>query len=235
MILGSLYALAWGYLAICFACAATIVFDEIRHPQHMWIMNVVWPINAFYWGPIALWIYYSWGTLSTKRAVAHAKAQGQDNPGKRKPFWAMAAIGTSHCGAGCALGDIIAEWMIYALGFNFFGAMRHHELFTAYVLDYAFAYVLGIAFQYFTIAPMRALGLWSGIWAAVKADTLALAAFEIGLFGWMALPPLVFFGHPLEKRDPVFWFTMQIGMILGFLTSYPVNWWLLKAGLKEKM
>jgi hypothetical protein len=28
---------------------------------------------------------------------------------------------------------------------------------------------------------------------------------------------------------------MQIAMLCGFVTSYPVNWWLLRAGLKEKM
>ena len=33
----------------------------------------------------------------------------------------------------------------------------------------------------------------------------------------------------------MYWFLMQVGMMLGFLTSYPVNVWLLKAGLKEKM
>ena len=43
------------------------------------------------------------------------------------------------------------------------------------------------------------------------------------------------FGHDLKKTDPVFWFMMQIAMLCGFLTSYPVNWWLLRAGLKESM
>ena len=28
---------------------------------------------------------------------------------------------------------------------------------------------------------------------------------------------------------------MQIAMICGFVTAYPVNWWLIRAGLKEKM
>jgi len=28
---------------------------------------------------------------------------------------------------------------------------------------------------------------------------------------------------------------MQIAILAGFLTSYPVNWWLLRAGIKEKM
>ena len=28
---------------------------------------------------------------------------------------------------------------------------------------------------------------------------------------------------------------MQIAMLAGFLTSYPVNWWLVSTGIKEKM
>ena len=232
---GWLHVIAWIYLVACFVSAAIVIVQEVLRPQNMWIMNVVWPVNALYWGPVAVWAYHRWGTPSTKRAMAQATSREQDKPGTRKPFWAMTAVGASHCGAGCTLGDIIAEWMIFGLSLSFFGAMRHHELFTAYLLDYTFAYVLGIAFQYFTIVPMRGLGFWQGIWAAIKADTLSLTAFEIGLFGWMALPPLVFFGHPLETTDPVFWFMMQIGMILGFLTSYPVNWWLLKRGWKEAM
>jgi hypothetical protein len=28
---------------------------------------------------------------------------------------------------------------------------------------------------------------------------------------------------------------MQIAMLAGFITSYPVNWWLIKVGIKERM
>ncbi|MEO8630319.1 MAG: DUF4396 domain-containing protein, partial [Betaproteobacteria bacterium] len=42
-------------------------------------------------------------------------------------------------------------------------------------------------------------------------------------------------GHELPKSSPVFWFMMQIAMLFGFLTSYPVNWWLLRTGIKETM
>ena len=31
------------------------------------------------------------------------------------------------------------------------------------------------------------------------------------------------------------WFMMQIAMVCGFPTSYPVNWWLITSGIKEKM
>ena len=32
-----------------------------------------------------------------------------------------------------------------------------------------------------------------------------------------------------------FWFMMQIAMMFGFMTSYPVNWWLIRQGVKEAM
>jgi hypothetical protein len=28
---------------------------------------------------------------------------------------------------------------------------------------------------------------------------------------------------------------MQIAMVVGFPTTYPVNWWLIRSGIKEKM
>jgi hypothetical protein len=28
---------------------------------------------------------------------------------------------------------------------------------------------------------------------------------------------------------------MQIAMAAGFVTAYPVNWWLVRSGVKEKM
>ncbi|MEO8081682.1 MAG: DUF4396 domain-containing protein [Caldimonas sp.] len=28
---------------------------------------------------------------------------------------------------------------------------------------------------------------------------------------------------------------MQVAMVAGFVTAYPVNWWLIRAGIKERM
>ena len=55
------------------------------------------------------------------------------------------------------------------------------------------------------------------------------------MYGWMAIVVFVLFGHEIPKTDPLFWFMMQIAMLAGFLTSYPVNWLLLRRGLKEVM
>ena len=115
--------------------------------------------------------------------------------------------------------------------FTLFG----RTIFAAWVLDYVFAFLCGIAFQYYSIKPMRGLTHGEGLRAAIKADTLSLTAWQIGMYGWMAIAVFVIFGHELHPTDPVFWFMMQLGMLAGFLTSYPVNWWLLRTGIKERM
>src|ERR1700744_6298523 len=96
--------------------------------------------------------------------------------------------------------------------------------------DLLLAWLFGIFFQYFVIAPMRDLTLREGLIAAIKSDTLSILTFEIGLFGWMALTYFVFFPKPhLQPTHAGYWFMMQIGMVLGYLTSYPMNRWLIKA------
>ena len=83
---------------------------------------------------------------------------------------------------------------------------------------------------------MRHLGFRAGVVAALKSDTLSVITFEIGLFGWMALMFFVFFPNPHLKPDHApYWFLMQVGMILGFLTSFPANRWLIMRGIKEGM
>jgi len=86
------------------------------------------------------------------------------------------------------------------------------------------------------IKPTRNLSPAKGLIAAIKSDTLAILTFEIGLFAWMALTYFIFFPKPhLMPTEPGYWFMMQIGMVLGFFTSYPLNWWLIKAGWKDGM
>jgi len=42
-------------------------------------------------------------------------------------------------------------------------------------------------------------------------------------------------GNQPKVNSCEFWFMMQIAMIAGFLTAYPVNWWLIARGFKERM
>lgn len=131
----------------------------------------------------------------------------------------------------CTLGDIAAEWLVFATGLTIAGK----ALYADFALDFAFAWLLGVIFQYFTIVPMRDIGRAKGIWAAIKADTLSILAFQVGLFLGMWIYQEVIFPPGLSKTTAAYWMLMQVSMVLGFFTAWPVNAWLVRAGLKEKM
>ena len=107
---------------------------------------------------------------------------------------------------------------------------------TRLVLDFLLAWFFGIIFQYFTIVPMRNMPPAKGIPAAIRADTFSIVAFQIGMSAWMAFTYYVLFPAPhLHPDQALFWFMMQIAMVIGFFTSYPANVLLLRWGWKEKM
>ena len=105
------------------------------------------------------------------------------------------------------------------------------------VLDFALAWTFGIVFQYFTVVPMRGESPLKGIRTAIKVDTASIVAFQVGLFGWMAISDARDLAATTGSQvdSPDFWFEMQVGMVLGFLTAWPVNRLLVSHGIKEKM
>ncbi|MGN6625416.1 MAG: DUF4396 domain-containing protein [Tepidisphaeraceae bacterium] len=235
-----LIVVAWISLGIGILSSPVVLVDLFTgHPQHMAIMNVVWVITPLYAGPLALWAYFKYGRLSSHPAMMRAKSQGEPPPSESKPDAAAYALAATHCGAGCTLGDLIAEWGIFAfpgiLAYFGYRTLWNVPIFSAWIIDFIVAFLLGIVFQYFTIVPMQNLSPGKGILAAVKADTLSLTAWQVGMYGWMAIATFAIFGHEIPKDSPVFWFMMQIAMLLGFATAYPVNVWLVKRGIKEKM
>jgi hypothetical protein len=237
-----LMVIAWIWLAVAFITFGVLLFDIFvaGHRQQMGVMEAVYPITGLYLGPLALALYWRWARNTPEMAAGPVCTRGSGrlqglshSVAPEKPRWVTIAIEVSHCGSGCTLGDLIAEWTIYALALTVAG----RALFAQYIGDYILALVLGVVFQYFAIAPMRGLGLREGLKAAARADFISLTFFEIGLFGWMALMAAVFFPapHHLMPSSPAYWLLMQIGMMVGFLTAWPANVWLLKRGIKVAM
>jgi hypothetical protein len=137
-----LHLIACISLGIAFASAAVIVIDEIKHPQHMWVMKIVWPVTALYFSVIAVWFYFRAGRKMTRDTLSIAshsvttsvaslnattsmrgmhrehspKTTGQaprNSSGAPNPTFTQVAISASHCGAGCVVGDVIAEFAFF--------------------------------------------------------------------------------------------------------------------------
>ncbi len=139
-------------------CASVIALDEMRRPQQMWIMYLVWPLTALFGSVLWLAAYYRWGC---------GPASGDFDDQEDAPFPAMVFKGASHCGAGCTLRDIIAEWAAFAVPaiavWFGYGTLFADKIFAIWIPDFLLAFGIGVAFQYFTIKPMRDLSVSQGI------------------------------------------------------------------------
>lgn len=82
---------------------------------------------------------------------------------------------------------------------------------------------------------MKNLSSGDALKAALKVDTLSLTSWQIGMHGWMAISFFLILNCKIPATEPLFWFMMQIAMLLGFATAFPTHWWLIKKGIKEAM
>ena len=206
------------YIGICVLCCLFIISKQRRRPAPMMrVMLLVWPIITLWAGPLGIWAYET----SNRRMPSH-----DSDGGARQSVM----TGTLHCGAGCTLADLTGPFLFRMAPFVLFGSSLYGE----WAVDYVLALIIGVFFQYAGLASMshdRGLSLW---FRAFKVDFLSLTAWQVGMYGWMAIAVFLLVG-PMSPDQPVFWLMMQISMVCGFITAYPMNWWLIRIGIKSAM
>ncbi|WP_234425678.1 DUF4396 domain-containing protein [Streptomyces kebangsaanensis] len=109
-------------------------------------------------------------------------------------------------------------------------------LYADFVLDFVFARTLGVVFQYFTIVPTRDVGRMRGGSGSRSRPTPCRSSSSRqdsssacgSTRGWSSR-------RGLPRTTAAYWTLMQVSMVLGFFTAWPVNAWLVRAGWKEKM
>lgn len=95
----------------------------------------------------------------------------------------------------------MAEWAVFALGLQLIGFALPME----YIWDYAWHSASGSSSS---TSPSPPCGTW--LWARTSGwqpvSTSCRSAFEVGLFGWMAIMQLVLFPSPhLSTDHAAFW------------------------------
>ena len=217
-----LQILSWVALTAGLTSAAVIVVDEsvLRYRQPIRILEVVWPVTALYFGPETIAAYREWGRPQSLRW-----RERHGNP-PRKPQ-KPALLHLCHCGAHCTLGAIIATVITFAIGISVSGGTEWPE----YVADYVAALALGVLFRYSAESRTGGSRVWAAIRTVVKADLLTVSAFELALLLWLVLLQDLVFRVFLRPNNPVFWFILQIGLIIGFFAAWPASSWLIRRGV----
>jgi Domain of unknown function (DUF4396) len=140
--------------------------------------------------------------------------------------WRQVLGSTMHCVAGDGVGIIAGA----VLG-SVYGITGLREVVLEYVLGFAFGWTI---FQALFMRDMA-----GGSYTKALAETFTSELLSMNLLMAGMIPTVMWLrahipaaGDPLK---PAFWFVMSMGLLVGFIVAYPMNWWLVANHLKHGM
>lgn len=140
--------------------------------------------------------------------------------------WRQVLGSTMHCVAGDGLG-IMAGAVIASL------------LRLPRAADIALEYALGFGFGWSIFQSLAMRGMAGGSYRRSLSITFFPELLSMN-FLMAGMVPMMTFGmksvpaahNPLR---PEFWFIMSMALLVGFITAYPMNWWLVSHHMKHGM
>jgi hypothetical protein len=140
--------------------------------------------------------------------------------------WRQTLGSTMHCVAGDGVG-IIAGAVLSAL-FGFAG-----------LLEVAIEYALGFAFGWTIFQALFMRDMAGGSYRRALASTFISELLSMNLLmAGMVTTVMTLRAYIPAAADPAtpsFWFVMSMGLLVGFIIAYPMNWWLVANHLKHGM
>jgi hypothetical protein len=140
--------------------------------------------------------------------------------------WRQTLGSTMHCVAGDGVG-ILAGAVIASV----FGLAGLAEVIVEYILGFAFGWTI------FQALFMRDTA--GGSYRAALTNTFVPELLSMNLLMTGMVPTVMTLKMIIKSASdpttPSFWFVMSMGLLVGFIVAYPMNWWLVANHLKHGM
>jgi len=140
--------------------------------------------------------------------------------------WRQVLGSTMHCVAGDGVG-ILA------------GAVVASLFHLPKVADIALEYALGFGFGWSIFQSLFMRNMSGGSYKRALTSTFfpELLSMNCLMAGMVPVMTLVMKNIPISHAPsgPAFWFVMSMALLVGFITAYPMNWWLVSRHLKHGM
>jgi len=140
--------------------------------------------------------------------------------------WRQTLGSTMHCVAGDGVG-IIA------------GAVLSSVLHLAGPAEVALEYVLGFGFGWTIFQALFMRDMAGGSYPRALKSTFVPELLSMNfLMAGMVATVMTLKRYVPSADDPLtpnFWFAMSMGLLVGFVIAYPINWWLVANHLKHGM
>lgn len=200
--------LAWTFLVLAVLSAAAILIDIFlrgrRQPSRA--MEIVWPVTALYLGPFALWAYVRWG-----RSAVDAGRSADTSASAPSLTYGLPG------GAASAIAHVIGVPLVAFTGWTIAGL----DMWAMIAVIAVLALMLLFGFEYRSRAAATAqLPTPTTLGRAAVVAAITILAFDIGMVGWMVVLHLGSMMPPITEAS--FVFLMQIGVVIGLATAYPV-------------
>jgi hypothetical protein len=129
----------------------------------------------------------------------------------------LAASATTHCLAGCAIGEVLGLVIATAFDWGNFASIA-----VAIPLAFFFGYS-------FTAVPLlrSGLALAAVLPIALAADTFSITVMEIVDNAIVLVVPGAM---QAGLGDPLFWGSLAFALVVAWIAAFPVNRWLISRG-----
>jgi manganese oxidase len=203
------------WFLLVFISVAYVAWDGFTRLPEPGVIKWAWVLTTLYLGPIG--------------AAFYILADKEPRPGEHEryvaPMWKQALGSTLHCVSGDAAGVIIAATVTGLLGLPMWFDMT-----AEYVLGFAFGLFI---FQALFMKDMMGGSYRKALTSSLIPEWVSMNAMMAGMFPTMVA---IMMGRDMRAMDPrelLYWGTMSLAIGVGFVTAYPVNWWLVRKGLKH--
>ncbi len=193
---------------------AYVTWHNITYNPVSWVQKLAWILVTAYTGPIGLLAY--WFTCRTREGLTHAAST--------QKTWQQAVNSEMHCVAGDATGIILSAAIVYG-----FALPNGIDL----IIEYISAFIVGLfVFQALMMIEMYNGDYTQAVRKTIFAETVSMNMVMVGM-----IPTMLILMHVIPNADnPLnlnFWFVMGMATIVGGITAYPINYWLVAKKLKH--
>jgi hypothetical protein len=193
-----------------------LIYDLARRTPTMGVMKLAWVLIILYTGPIGLFIYL----LSCRQPLPGTHSEFI------RPHWKQAVGSMMHCVAGDATGIILSAAIVFHFGLPNGGDL---------IVEYLSAFVVGLLiFQAVFMMGMYGGNYFKAVRKTFFAETVSMNMVMVGMIPTMVI---LMNRHPGsdDPTNPLFWGIMSLATMAGMITTYPINSWMVRSGIKHGM
>ncbi len=214
------------WYAIGFAGAIWVIYDVLKkNTQVNTALKPAWPIIIFFFSVIGI-VLYIW----TCRPPGIGEKSGEEEKKVHHQYVTTTfrkVVGSAiHCVGGDGLGIMTAMVVARVIRVSFW-----QEFWFEYIVGFAFGWFI---FQALSMSKM-ADSIPKMLWMAGRAEFFSMITVMAGMgYVMSAVTPHVVGAQPMPNTF-AFWGFGALGLLVGFIATYPMNLWLVKIGWKHGM